>query len=120
MLKPLGNRPAVLLIDKVKLAFLCRAAGPNQFVVNPFENQPCQSVLHLRFLEIVERLCWHVDTGDLDSGIEHAEQRVFQRLKIVQPRRDSPGAVDLKVLDLVSRDSVSIRLGMIRRHVFSP
>src|SRR5579864_4461062 len=100
MLKPLGDRPAVLLVDKVELAFLCRTAGPNQLVVNPFENEPRQSVLDLRFLVVIERLCRHVDTGDLNSGIERAEQRVLQWLKIVQPRRNSPVAVDLKVLDL--------------------
>src|SRR5437879_3161196 len=47
MLKPLGDDPAVLLVDKVELALLCRAACPDQFVVNPVPNEPGKGVLDL-------------------------------------------------------------------------
>src|SRR5579864_8917105 len=47
MLKPLGDCPAVLLVDKIELALLCRAACPDQFVVNPVPNQTRQGVLDL-------------------------------------------------------------------------
>src|SRR5580704_3627776 len=47
MLKPLGDCPAVLLVDKVELALLCRAACPDQFVVNPVPNEPGEGVLDL-------------------------------------------------------------------------
>jgi hypothetical protein len=56
MLKPLGDRTAVLLVDKVELAFLCRPTGSDQLVVNPFENEPRHSVLDPRFLVVIERL----------------------------------------------------------------
>src|SRR5262245_23401188 len=85
--------------------------------MNPVPDQLCHAVLDLSFLEFVEGLGRYADTGHLDSGIEHTEACVLQRLKIVQPRRYSSVAVDLEVLDLVSRDSISVRLG-IRRHFF--
>ena len=47
MLKPLGDGPAVLLVHKVELALLCRAACPDQFVVNPVPNEPGEGVLDL-------------------------------------------------------------------------
>src|ERR1700730_15911114 len=47
MLKPLGDRPAVLVVHKVELTLLCRAACPDQFVVNPVPNEPGEGVLAL-------------------------------------------------------------------------
>src|SRR5580704_7568643 len=47
MLKPLGDDPAVLLVDKLELALLRRAACPDQFVVNPVPNEPGEGVLDL-------------------------------------------------------------------------
>src|ERR1700722_15908163 len=83
MLKPLGDDPAMLVVDKVELSLLCRAACPDQLVVNPVPNEPSESVLDLRLLVVVERLRRHVHTRYLDSGIEHAEQRVLEWIKIV-------------------------------------
>src|SRR5258708_30943390 len=119
MLKPLGDDPAVPLVDKVELSLLCRAACPDQLVVNPVPNEPSKSVLDLRLLVIVERLSRHVHTRYLDSGIEHAEQRVLEWIKIVQPRCDPSVAVDLKVLELIGRNSVLVRLGILRHFLFS-
>src|SRR3984893_12882339 len=119
VLKPLSDGPAVLLVDKVELALLCRAACPDQFVVNPVPNEPGEGVLDLRFFVIVERLIRHVHTRYLDSGIEHAQQRVLEWIKIVQTRCDPSVAVDLKILELIGRDSVVLRLGIFR-HFYSP
>src|SRR5260370_27275188 len=47
MLKPLGDGPAVLLVHKVEFALLCRAACPDQFVVNSVPNEPGECVLDL-------------------------------------------------------------------------
>src|SRR5579864_6927717 len=47
VLKPLGDSPAVLVVDKVEFALLCRAACPDQFVVNPVPNEPGEGVLDL-------------------------------------------------------------------------
>src|SRR5260370_25683247 len=44
VLKPFGDGPAVFLVHKVELALLCRAACPDQFVVNPVPNEPGQGV----------------------------------------------------------------------------
>src|SRR6202040_2113784 len=46
-LKPLDDGPAVVLVHKVELALLCRAACPAQFVVNPVPDEPGQGVLDL-------------------------------------------------------------------------
>src|SRR6202158_33324 len=47
VLKPLGDGLAVFLVDKVELALLCRAACPDQLVVNPVPNEPGEGVLDL-------------------------------------------------------------------------
>src|SRR5258707_1817743 len=47
VLRPLGDGPTVLLVHKVELALLCRAACPDQLVVNPVPNEPGQGVLDL-------------------------------------------------------------------------
>ena len=41
VLKPLGDGSAVLLVDKVELAFLCGAARANQLVMNALEHKLC-------------------------------------------------------------------------------
>src|SRR5208337_747491 len=44
MLKPLGDRPAVLLVHKVELALLCRPAGAHYFEVNTVPDEPSQGI----------------------------------------------------------------------------
>jgi len=65
--------------------------------VNAVPDEPCHGVLDLRLLKVIERFGRDVDAGNLDSRIEHAEQRVLDGLKIVLPRRYSAVAVDLKI-----------------------
>ena len=87
--------------------------------MNSVPDKTCQPVFDLRLLKVIEDLGRNINAGYLDSGIKHAKQRVFQGLKIVQPRRYSAVAVDLKVLNLVSRDSIIFRRRILR-HCYSP
>ena len=87
--------------------------------MNAVPDEPGQGVLDLRFFVIVERPSRHVHARYLDSGIENAKQRVLERIKIVQPRRDPSVAVDLKVLKLIGPNSVIVRRSILR-HFCSP
>ena len=69
--------------------------------MNAVPDEPGQSVLDLCFFVIVEWPSRHVHARYFDSRVEDAKQRVLERIKIVQPRRDPSVAVDLKVLKLI-------------------
>src|SRR5882724_11081020 len=115
MLKAFSDPSAVLLVDKVELALLCRTTCSYQFVEDASPDKFCQRILHLRLFILVQWLYRNIYARNLDARIQHAEQCVLQGIEIVQSWHHSSVAVDLQVLNLVDRDCVFLRV-----HFYSP
>src|SRR5438128_12668314 len=97
MLKAFSDRSAVLLVDKVELALLCRTTCSYQFGVGASPDQLRQRIRHLRLFILVQWLNRNIYAGRLDARIQHAQQCVLQGREIVQSWHYASVAVNLEL-----------------------